>query len=192
MVANPRRRTHVTDAALTLLGSEGGRALTHRAVDRAAGVPTGTCANYFPTRPDLLLAMAQRIFERLTPEEGRLATLAEVPVADAPAEYVGYVVERLLADPDLARALVELRLAASRSPEIFEVLAPVLRDGLDADVTFHESRGLAGGRELVLLLHHLVNGLVLDTVTVPLDPDRAPVTVATEATRRLTGPDQSR
>ncbi|WP_068279611.1 TetR/AcrR family transcriptional regulator [Aldersonia kunmingensis] len=185
MVANPRRRASVTDAALEILGREGSRALTHRAVDALAGVPTGTCANYFPSRAALLLAMAQRIFDRIEPDPARLALLEQVPDPDALAEYTGYVVERLAASPDLSRALIELRLEASRSSEVFEVLAPFLRQGLDADVAFHESRGLAGGRPVVLLLHHVVNGLMLDQLTISLDPRSDPVTVAKEAARRL-------
>ena len=42
---------------------EGSRALTHRAVDARAELPAGTCANYFPSRSALLLAMAERIAE---------------------------------------------------------------------------------------------------------------------------------
>ncbi|MGY1843590.1 TetR/AcrR family transcriptional regulator [Modestobacter sp. SYSU DS0875] len=185
MVSNPRRRSAVTDAALQILGRNGSRALTHRAVDALADVPPGTCANYFPTRAALLLAMAQRIFDRLAPDTARLAQLELVPDRDALAEYVGYVVERLTTDPDLARALIELRLEASRSPDVFAALAPFLRRGLDDDVTFHDGRGLVGGQPVVLLLHHLVNGILLDHLTIPLDPQRDPVSIAKKATRLL-------
>lgn len=185
VVANPRRRAAVTDAALEVLGRGGGRALTHRAVDALAEVPAGTSANYFPSRAALMLAMAQRIFERIAPEPDRLEGLARVPDEDALAEYTGYVVERLIRDADLARALIELRLEASRSPDVGEVIAPFLRQGLRDDIAFHRERGLAAGETLVPLLHHVVDGILLDHLTVPLDPQRDPVETAKAAARLL-------
>lgn len=183
MVSNPRRRADVTDAALLILGRDGSRALTHRAVDGLADVPSGTCANYFSTRAGLLLAMAERIFERLAPEADQLARLERVSDQDALAEYAGYVVERLTLSPDLARALIELRLEASRSTEVAKALTTFLRQGLGADVEFHEARGLVGGQRVVLLLHHLVNGIMLDHLTIPLDPSDDPIAVAKDAAR---------
>lgn len=144
--------------------------MTHRAVDRKAALPLGTCANYFPTRAGLLLAMAQQIFHLLAPEPERLEQLALLPAKDATAAYAKYVTDRLLQRPYVAAALIELRLEAARSEEIREVLAPVLHQGFDADVTFHLDRGLPGGREEVLWLHHLVNGAVLDAITIPMHP----------------------
>ena len=41
-------------AAIEVLGAGGPRALTHRAVDRAAGVAEGTTSNYFRTRKALI------------------------------------------------------------------------------------------------------------------------------------------
>lgn len=185
MVANPGRRAAVADAALEILGRDGARGVTHRAVDAEAGLPPGTCANYFPTRAELLVGMAQRVFDGLAPDPGRLAELAALEGEDAGAEYVGYVVERLLGRPNLARALLELRLEASRNPAVAAPLAEFLRRGLADDVAFHEARELPGGREHVLRLHHVVNGIVLDTLTVPLDPGADPVASAKDAARRV-------
>lgn len=185
MVANPARRAAVTDAALELLGRDGARAVTHRAVDAEAMVPAGTCANYFRTRSDLLAGMAQRIFVLLAPDPARLDELATLSVDDAGPAYAGYVVERLLGRPNLARALVELRLEATRSPDVAQPLTEFLRAGFDTDVDFHTTRGLPGGWEHVLRLHHLVNGIVLDALTIPLAPDSDPVTQARNAARAL-------
>lgn len=185
MVANPARRQALTDAALELLGREGARAVTHRAVDAAAGLPAGTCVNYFPSRAVLLAGMAERIFALLQPDPGRLESLAELPVTEAAPEYVGYVVERLLVRPHLARALIELRLEAARTPAVADPLTVLLRAGLDADVAFHEARGLPGGREAVVLLHHVVEGILLDAVTVPLEGRADPVEAARSATPAL-------
>lgn len=185
MVANPARRAAVADAALELLGREGARVVTHRAVDVEAGEPPGTCANYFRSRSELLEGMAQRIFTLLMPDPDRMGTLATYSTEEAGAAYASYVVERLLARPNLARALIELRLEAARTPGVAGPLAAFLRAGFDADVDFHTARGLPGGREHVLRLHHLVNGILLDALTIPLDPDADPIVQASTAAAAL-------
>ncbi|MER6051957.1 TetR family transcriptional regulator, partial [Streptomyces sp. NPDC001793] len=62
-----RRREQVLDAAVEVLGAEGARRLTYQAVDRAAGVPTGTTSNYFRNRA----ALVGGIVEHLTALERR-------------------------------------------------------------------------------------------------------------------------
>ncbi|GAB3079696.1 hypothetical protein GCM10027053_50120 [Intrasporangium mesophilum] len=47
-------RERVLDAAITLLGTEGLRALTHTRIDAKAGVPKGSTSNYFRTRAAVL------------------------------------------------------------------------------------------------------------------------------------------
>ncbi|MGF1662100.1 MAG: TetR/AcrR family transcriptional regulator [Kineosporiaceae bacterium] len=186
MAANPERRARVSDAALVVLGRSGGRGLTHRAVDAAGAFPRGTAANYFPTRAALLLGMTERIFDRLRPDAARLERLGRLPPdVDAVVEYIQDVVERLLAAPDLTLALLELRLEAARNTDIAAALGPFLRRELTADVAFHVGRGLPGGAESVIDLHHAVNGLVLDRVTVPLDPDADPRVVVRRIVEQL-------
>lgn len=170
MVANPERRSAITDAALDVLGASGSRGLTHRAVDVAAGLPTGSTSNFFPSRSSLYLGMVARIFERLAPESSRLAELAALDGEEAVVEYATYAAERLLVNKPLALALVELRLAAARQDDVREALEPFLRQGFDHDCAFHDQRGLPGGRLGVLVLHHLITGIALDALTVPLDP----------------------
>lgn len=66
-----------------------------------------------------------------------------------------------------------------------DCLGPFLRAGFEADVTFHEKRGLPGGRETVAALHHAITGLLWDRLTVPLVPDTEPGEVAAALTRRI-------
>ena len=169
MVANPERRALVCDAALEVLGRDGARSLTHRAVDAEARLPQGTCANYFSSRSALLAGMAERLFVVFAPDGERLDEIAALPVGDAGPAYVAYGLERLLERPSLARAWIELRLEAARSAELAELVGAVVRGGFEANVRFCEERGLPGGREAVLLLHHLVDGMALDALTIPMD-----------------------
>jgi hypothetical protein len=53
----------VADAAIAVLADHGGRGLTHRAVDQAAGLPSGTTSNYARTREALLTLALTRIAE---------------------------------------------------------------------------------------------------------------------------------
>lgn len=186
MVANPERRQLITDAALEAFGKNGSRALTHRSVDKQASLPAGTTANYFSTRSALLLAMAERIFERLTPQPERLNRIARrADGMEALVAYSQYVVERLLHAPHLALALVELRLEAARNPDIAEVVQPFLHAGLQSDIAFHESAGLPGSASEIKLLHYAINGLILDKLTAPLDPSTDAAGLTEELVHRL-------
>jgi DNA-binding transcriptional regulator YbjK len=55
------RRERLLDAAIQVVGGGSIRWLTHRAVDATAGVPTGSCANHFRTRAELLGALVERV-----------------------------------------------------------------------------------------------------------------------------------
>lgn len=55
------RRSSLAEAGLTVLATAGGRGLTHRAVDRVAGVAEGSTSYYFRTRAELLTACAERL-----------------------------------------------------------------------------------------------------------------------------------
>jgi DNA-binding transcriptional regulator YbjK len=61
--STPGRRTSIVDAAIEVLATEGGRGLTHRAIDRRLGLPLGSTANYFGTRTALLRAVNERLLE---------------------------------------------------------------------------------------------------------------------------------
>jgi len=55
------RRPLITDHAIEVLASGGARALSHHAVDRAAGLAAGSTSYYFRTRRDLVVATIGRI-----------------------------------------------------------------------------------------------------------------------------------
>ncbi|MFC7482775.1 TetR/AcrR family transcriptional regulator [Luedemannella flava] len=65
------RRDDLLDAAITVLGEGGMRALTHRAVDAAAGLPAGSTSNYFRTRDALLGAVIDRFVGASAPSPRR-------------------------------------------------------------------------------------------------------------------------
>lgn len=172
MVKNTARRTALADAGIAVLAREGSRGLTHRAIDDEAGVPTGTTSNYFRSRDALVAGLFDRIGARLAPTPEDLAgRAAQRPSRALFADYLRDIVRRLSADPDVTRALFELRLASGRRPELAAVLEPWLRAGFEADVEFNRSAGLPGGRREIALFHYAIDGLLFDRLTTPVDPE---------------------
>ncbi|KNY07299.1 TetR/AcrR family transcriptional regulator [Microbacterium sp. GCS4] len=172
MAKNEARRRAIADAGLSVLASEGSRGLTHRAIDQGAGLPVGTTSNYFRSRDALIEGLVDRISERLAPTEDDLARRA----ADSPspalfADYLRDIVRRLTADPDVTMALFELRLESSRRPEVAALLGAWQRAGFEGDVAFNASAGLPGGRREIALFHYAIDGLLLDRLTTPIDPE---------------------
>lgn len=172
MVKNDSRRRSIADAGLTVLAREGSRGLTHRAVDIAAGVPTGTTSNYFRSRDALVEGLVERIGERLAPTPEDLERRAAATPGPALfADYIRDIVRRLTEDRDVTLALFELRLEGGRRPEVAAVLGAWQRAGFDGDVAFNTAAGLPGGRREIALFHYAIDGLLLDRLTTSIDPD---------------------
>ncbi len=172
MVKNDSRRRSIADAGLGVLARDGSRGLTHRAVDVAAGVPVGTTSNYFRSRDALVEGLVERIGERLAPTEEDLERRSsEPPSRELFAEYLRDIVRRLSENREVTVALFELRLESGRRPEVAAVLGAWQRAGFDGDVAFNASAGLPGGRREVALFHYAIDGLLLDRLTTPIDPD---------------------
>ncbi|NGO78119.1 TetR family transcriptional regulator [Streptomyces sp. YC504] len=168
MRQNAARRTALLDAAIEVLAHEGSRGLTLRAVDTAAQVPKGTATNYFAHRAELLAQVMTRIQERLTPDESQLAdTMREKPSADLVATLLKQLLGRMRADRSSWLALMELRLEATRRPELHAELTRFFTAQLDANVGFHLDAGLPGDRVSVVLLYLAMLGLIVDDLTVP-------------------------
>jgi len=189
MVANPERRAHLSDAGLRVLANAGTRGLTHRAVDREASAPEGTAANYFRSRDELLGALGERIFERLAPDPQRLEQLgARQPSIDLATDYVRYIVERTTAEPDLMRALFELRLEGTRHPGLAKVLRETLTRAYRMDVDYNRDAGLPGGPLEIALLHYAVDGLLFDLLTTSIGADYSADEVLPILVRRILDP----
>nr|WP_194838326.1 TetR/AcrR family transcriptional regulator [Nocardia sp. XZ_19_369] len=165
---NPERRQALLDAAIEVLASDGARGLTFRAVDKEAGVPAGTASNYFANRDDLLTQAGGRFYERLQPTEATMAKLAEGPQTRAHIlELMKETVGRIEAFRTGYLALLELRLEATRRPELRAVLTDRVRADIDFNVRNHLDAGLPGDEKSVLLLYLALNWLIVDRLTLP-------------------------
>jgi DNA-binding transcriptional regulator YbjK len=122
-----RRREQIADAALAVLGKEGSRGLTHRAVDEAAGLPAGSTSNHFRTREALLEAAARRHAELDLPPGADVETIAETEVAldrDQARALILGALDRILEPAERGRltARYELALESTRRPSLHEVM----------------------------------------------------------------------
>ncbi len=172
MAKNETRRALLADAGIAVLARDGSRGLTHRAIDAEASVPLGTTSNYFRSREALITGLFERIGVRLAPTPEDLETRAvEQPSRELFADYIRDIVRRLITNREVTIALYELRLDASRRPELAASLGQWQRDAFDGDVEFNEAAGLPGGRREVALFHYAIEGLVFDRLTSPIDPD---------------------
>ncbi|MGW6024297.1 TetR/AcrR family transcriptional regulator [Streptomyces sp. NPDC055099] len=168
MRQNPARRAALLDGAIEVLAREGSRGLTLRAVDTQAEVPKGTTTNYFANRAELLAQVMTRIQERLTPEESQLAdTMNDKPSVELVATLLKQLLGRMRADRSSWLALMELRLEATRRPELHTELTRFFTAQLDANISFHLDGGLPGDRTGVILMYLAMVGLIVDDLTVP-------------------------
>lgn len=64
-------------------------------------------------------------------------------------------------------ALLELRLEATRRPELRKVLTERVRADVDANVAYHEASRLPGDATAVKLLMLALNWLIVEQLTLP-------------------------
>ncbi|MEU0565026.1 TetR family transcriptional regulator [Nonomuraea sp. NPDC005983] len=168
MRKNTERRQALIDAAIEVLAREGARGLTFRAVDAEAAVPTGTASNYFANRDDLFTQVGGRIYERLLPDEATIARSREGVQDEARyAELMHEVVDRVSSFNSGYLALLELRLEATRRPELRAVLTKRIREDIDANIGYHAVSGLPGDSTSVVLLYLTLNWLIVERLTLP-------------------------
>ncbi|MFF3646452.1 TetR/AcrR family transcriptional regulator [Streptomyces sp. NPDC002564] len=165
---NDGRRAALVDGAIEVLARDGARGLTFRAVDAAAGVPGGTASNYFGNRDDLLTQAGARVYERLTPEPEVIERQrAARPDKESYLALMREVVGRVSGFRTGYLALLELRLEATRRPELRAVLTERVRADLDANLAYHEESGLPGDLMAVKLLYLAFNWLIVEQLTLP-------------------------
>jgi DNA-binding transcriptional regulator YbjK len=120
----PRRR-ELLEAAVHVVADEGLRGLTHRAVDRRAGLPEGTCSAYFRTRQALQVAVTQYVAAAMAADVDELAAEL-VECSGDEARAVGLTLalfERWLDEREPLVAKLELSLEAPRNPAVAQALS---------------------------------------------------------------------
>jgi DNA-binding transcriptional regulator YbjK len=168
VVRNEARRTALLDAAIDVLAEEGARGLTYRAIDAKAEVPAGTASNYFANRDDLMSEVATRVHQRLMPSEESIAESLAMPRdRTLTVKFMHDIVKRADADKACYLAMMELRLEATRRPDLRTALTKTVADSLDFNIAFNEDSKLPGDRMTVLTLYFAMTGLIYERLTLP-------------------------
>lgn len=168
------RRSRIAEAAVRVLATEGLRGLTHRAVDREAGLPSGSTSYYVSTRTALLQLVAERLAERTRDDVGALfAELAAgAPTSgDGVAALAGVLarfVRRLAARGDDHRARFALLIDVADRDEVRSVLeaaTPASAEALAAMTDAFRAYGVeVDGAQAVQLLR-FADALLFSLVT---------------------------
>jgi DNA-binding transcriptional regulator YbjK len=125
------RRAVIADAAISTIARNGMRGLTHRAVDRAAGLPEGSASYYFRTRQALLQATVERLAELTSADLLVGAAMLDASAVSASsghdlnalAAFAAVLVESwLTTGRERLLARYELALEATRRPELRQAL----------------------------------------------------------------------
>lgn len=153
------RRRQILDAAVSVLATQGWRGLTHRAIDRAAGLPEGSSSAYYRSRSALQAAMAEYVVWQLAADVETLAAeLDQLPGDhDHAVAATSATFRRWLDESDLLTARLELTLAAARDDD----LAGQLRDSRQSLTMIVDDIMARGG--------HTHSGAVSATIVAALD-----------------------
>ncbi len=185
--ARTDRRTLIADTAIELVAGAGLRGLTHRAVDGAAQLPTGSTSYYFRTRTALIGACCQRLAERdLEDYEDYEGDHRAAPAdREAGAAALAALLHRWLTS-GRARQLArfELSLEAARNPELEPEFRRAGRLPRDRAAQILAALGAQRPEEAAELLIAWTDGLLYDRLVGALArsspaPDRAELAAAT-------------
>ena len=164
------RRTQILDAAITVLGDRGVRALTHRAVDAEAHLPPGSTSNYFRNRDSLLDAVVHRFAVRERVNWEAVATSISPRTPTELAEALGaFAREECGPQRIVTLARYALLVEGAQYPSLRSALAI---GGAEVNVYFENWLLRVGStepaRDLRILANYLT-GRVLHDLAVP-DP----------------------
>lgn len=118
MTETTDRRTLLADAAIETLAAAGMRGLTHRAVDRTANLPEGSCSNVFRTRQALLSAVVDRLTELDASEPAALPTVVAADTDTLAAAAADLLRHWTTTGRTRMLARYELALESTRRPEL--------------------------------------------------------------------------
>ena len=115
----PRRR-EILEAATSVLARAGLRGLTHRAVDREAGLAEGSTSAYFRSSDALRGSLADFVARQLASDVKELSEqlTQRGPDSGHVVSATARLFDSWLEDPVLFRARLELTVAATRDAEL--------------------------------------------------------------------------
>ncbi|MEO6510780.1 MAG: hypothetical protein ABIO16_07305 [Nocardioides sp.] len=180
---SPRRR-QLMASATRVVADQGLKGLTHRAVDRDAGLSEGSCSAYYRTRQALQEGLAQYVASTAA---GDVAALTEDlrscgPDDDRKVELTTRLFLRWLSERDVLLARLELELAAARDPSLAAVLADWRQRLVGLVAAIMADRGVGESQQRAEVLVAALDGVL---VTALLRPARSRRTFVADSVERL-------
>lgn len=170
-------RERALSAAIEILATEGMRALTHRHVDKRAGLPEGSTSNSFRTRDALLLGVTEHM---VTVE---LPAIAESLAATSPQQLTDALISLFEHQTGPLRTQTAARLALFVEAGHDEAIRAALRRGRSTVAAPIRSAFAALGSPdpdfAVQLLATCFEGLFLQVLGHRADLDHRPIIAAT-------------
>jgi DNA-binding transcriptional regulator YbjK len=158
-------------AALQVVAEHGLRGLTHRAVDRQAGLPEGSCSAYLRTRKALVLALTDYVAHQIRADvedlAGDLATCAlqdEQAIERVTTFFMGW-----LEQPELLVARMELTLESARDAQLATVLQGCRQGLVDLVEQILTARGKDHSDALAQTLVTSFDGVLLGALPRPVE-----------------------
>jgi AcrR family transcriptional regulator len=155
MAERPDRRAEIVAAALALLREEGAKGLSQPQVAKRVGLPQGHLTYYFPTKADLVAAVAREL--QLEMQRELLALAVRVTPSDV-REAASEVLTEIVMGEGRSRAVLGLTIESDRDPEVRRVLIEIVEQGRPAIAIL---LGPLGDDRMVDLVQATVWGLQL-------------------------------
>lgn len=183
----PSREENLLDAAIGILGSQGVRALTHRAVDAAAAVPTGSTANYFKTRDMLISAVADRFADRDRATWQAIAGFVRpTDAVELAAALAAYVHRALGPERALTIARYGLFVEAALRPELQGRLAEAARSIRTWGTEWLRAIGSTDPESECAAILDYLDGLIFHQLTFPGPVDQLEAAITQTVIRLCT------
>jgi len=179
---NDQRRAQLADAAIELLAEAGVHGVTHRAVDRRAGLPAGTASNYCRSREALLVATAERVVQRHQADMDAAASEQEMrptPAQSWHEQAVDLIADSLMLASTTHRhsylAIFELRLEGLRRPALAAAIEALMSGTAAFTAGHHAELDLRIPPTAIPAMLVLYGGALFALVTGPVEAVRADV-----------------
>ena len=165
-VADPRGR--LLDAALSIVGSEGLRALTHRRIEDEAGLARGSARYHLGTNDQIIAATLEHaVLRDSRVNEAVLAKVGFEALAGSTTSFpklIAALASAFLENPGAIRARYELLLEATRRPSLEAEAHRWRAQFVSTSELALTAAGQADPHTVAVLLVACIDGLVFDAL----------------------------
>ena len=148
------RRAAIVAAAIDVIAEGGLGSFTQPRVARRAGLRQSHLTYYFPTRDDLLFAVADEAVER------RVAALSAAAASDGPQEKLA-ALARVLSSPEQTRVLIALTQSADQHEAVQASFGALARRVAPLSASLLEAYDVVADEDSLALLQATSTGIAV-------------------------------